>query len=132
MTVHRSKIEFDSTGEVLIKGKIGGREVEYSGQVKEIDVAVDDGIDEWNWYLHSRDLVTETTTYCFAFECVDGKAITAKIGKLLVSKSATVPTAPNSGKTVEDARIIAGAPVDAKHEFLFSSNEVKFTWTEYV
>lgn len=83
MSKRRSRVEFDSSADIVIKGKVGGRDVEYSGHLRGFDIVVDDGVEELYSIYNSQPIQygLERTTYTVEFEPVDGKSITATIGK---------------------------------------------------
>lgn len=132
MTLHKSKVTFDDTAEVVVTGKIGGRDIEYRGQINVMTVTVDDGIgeDEYSWRHATWN--PEITTYGFEFETIDGKAITAKIGKKPVKKSATVhyQFVIDNRHEVHKCREEVGAPHTADYEIDFDNKQITFTWTE--
>lgn len=132
MTKHSSKVAFDNEAEIKVQGKIDGRDVEYTGYISNMYVEVDDGIDDetasmYSWKFSSYN--PEVFTYSFTFETVDGKAITAKIGKKKVSRTAAVFY--KQGITdIDSARLSAGAPKGAGWEK--KDDSIVFDWTEEV
>lgn len=134
MTVHRSRVEFDNSAEVKVSGKVGGRSVEYTGFVSGINVEVDDGIDDQSFYSKwmTREWCPEHTTYSFTLENVDGKALTVKMGKKPIKKTARVygPEKASNTAAIEACRQECGAPASATH--YFHGDDIVFIWEEEV
>lgn len=137
MTKRKSKVTFDDTADIVIKGKVGGRDVEYSGHLRGFNIVLDDGIDEL-YPIYGTQAIPfhrlEHATYTIEFETLDGKAITAKIGKKKIARTARTHYDSDRYKpsSIFMARKECGAPDDALEEIDFAAKTITFTWTEEV
>lgn len=133
MATQRTRVDL-ADGEVVIKGKIGGRVYEYSGALEGFVVEVDDGIDE-EAFIPSRytPVSAPITTYSFTFKEKDGKTLTVRQHKKVVKRTARTEFG-NESHTDKDAidkyRREVGAPDDAVN--YFSHNTIVFAWEEEV
>jgi hypothetical protein len=136
MTTQKSRVEFDSTADLTIKGKVGGREVEYTGSIAGFDVLTDDKSEIYPWYLErwekdwpDYNRMNRPTTYFIKFEEVDGKAITAKISERPVTHTARTygPKHNSDTAAIEKCRTECGAPDGAN--YYYHGDDIVFTWT---
>lgn len=135
MANYHSRVTFDDTADVVIKGRIGGREVEYAGKISKMDVETDDHLAGFDF--SRRDWlrpIVEITSYSFTFECVDGKAITAKISGKPVTHTARThyQFIIDNRVEVKKSRTEVGAPDTANYSIDFENKEITFEWTEEV
>jgi hypothetical protein len=134
MSLHKTRVTFDSDAQVSVKGKARGREVEYTGTISEMTVTLDDGIDLDAISWKAATWCQEETTYSFEFVPVDGKAITAKIGPKYIDRTARVhyPFAIDNRHEVRRIREELGAPESATHSIDFAAKTIEFSWTDEV
>jgi hypothetical protein len=134
MSLHKTRVTFDSDAQVSVKGKVRGREVEYTGTISEMTVRLDDGIDPDAISWKAATWCQEETTYSFEFVPVDGKAITAKIGPKYIDRTARVhyPYAIDNRHEVRRIREELGAPDGAKYVIDFAAKTIEFSWTDEV